>query len=120
MSDDFWSSKTVRARKQHRCDLCGEVIAPGESYSRGAGVVEGDFTTWNECNPCDAFESVYFSESGEDVINEDSAVEFARDLLAFSHRPSRAKVADLVVTDSFMRRTMGHFAKASDWGDDLE
>lgn len=120
MSDDFWSSKTVRARKQHRCDLCGEVIAPGQPYSRGAGVVEGDFTTWNECNPCSEFSLVYFSESGEDVITEDSAVEFARELLEMSHGPSRVKIADLVTADSFMRRSRGAFAEASDWGDDLE
>lgn len=117
---DFWNSKTVKACKQHWCDLCGEVIAPGESYSYGAGVFEGDFMTWNECMPCVEFDSVYFSESGEDVINEDFAVEFARDLLADSHYPSRAKVADLVIADSFMRRSLGRFAEASDWGDDLE
>lgn len=120
MSDDFWNSKTVKARKQHRCDLCGEVIATGESYSRGAGVIEGDFSTWNECMPCSEFAKVYFSESGEDAIDEDSSVEFARDLLSMSHGPCRVKVADLVVTDSFMRRSRGAFAEAFDWGDDLE
>lgn len=120
MSDDFWNSKTVKARQQHRCDLCGEFIAPGESYSRGAGVIEGDFSTWNECMPCLEFAKVYFSESGTDEITEDSAVEFARDLLSDSHRPSRAKVADLVIADSFIRRSTGRFAEASDWGDDLE
>lgn len=117
---DFWDSKTVKACKQHRCDLCGEVIELGESYSRGAGVIEGDFSTWNECMPCFEFDNMYFSESGNDEITEDSAVDFARELLAYSHHPTRAKVADLVLADSFIRRSAGRFAEASDWGDDLE
>lgn len=34
--------KVVRARKPHRCYLCGEPIEKGEKYLRRSGVEEGE------------------------------------------------------------------------------
>lgn len=42
----FWSETTQRSRKSRGCDECGQMIAVGETYTRGAGVVAGDFNVW--------------------------------------------------------------------------
>jgi hypothetical protein len=55
MSNDFASTKQVKARKHHNCDECGRVIEPGETYRRTAGSWEGDFFTNVACGHCYVF-----------------------------------------------------------------
>lgn len=40
------------ARRQHRCEECGGVIAPGEKYQRVFMVFEGDASTIKTCSRC--------------------------------------------------------------------
>jgi hypothetical protein len=49
---DFGATKTLKARKQHRCDECGRHITVGETYHRHAGVYDGDFFTNASCAHC--------------------------------------------------------------------
>ena len=52
------SKEGVKARKPHRCDLCGERIAVGELYATRSGVSEGDgFSTTHMHPECHAYES---------------------------------------------------------------
>lgn len=37
------TNKTVKCKKKHRCDWCGEVIEPGEIASYRSGIFEGEF-----------------------------------------------------------------------------
>ena len=55
----YVSSKDgVKARRPHRCDLCGERIAIGELYDTRSGVSEGDgFSTMHMHPECHAHES---------------------------------------------------------------
>lgn len=47
-----FSSKTVKARKPHRCDECPRIIKPGESYLYTFGVWDGYASSWNTCADC--------------------------------------------------------------------
>ena len=49
---DFHTHTTRRARKPHRCDLCGTTIHPGDHYHHQAGKTDGTFHTWRNCQPC--------------------------------------------------------------------
>lgn len=40
---DFYSDKTVKAKKEHKCSLCGQKIEAGESYRRYSGKYDGEF-----------------------------------------------------------------------------
>lgn len=51
------------ARKQHRCDWCGERIAVGERYARSVAFGEGTARTLREHLECTAF-----VESRPDVL----------------------------------------------------
>lgn len=55
--------ETPKARKQHRCDLCGRVIDCGEEYLRLWSLSDDGPYTWKECAHCQALWAVYsFSE----------------------------------------------------------
>lgn len=54
MSNDFASTKQVKARKAHKCEECWRTIEPGETYHRTAGSWEGDFFTCVACAHCAA------------------------------------------------------------------
>lgn len=44
--------KTPVARKEHRCDFCGEVISVGEKYNRQTNVYDGRVYDWVSHNEC--------------------------------------------------------------------
>ena len=45
-------NKLPIARKEHKCDLCGETIHKGETYHRQTNVYEGDVYDWIEHLDC--------------------------------------------------------------------
>lgn len=49
---DFFDERTVKARKEHVCGECGEIIKSGEEYSCAAGKFEGCFETHKTCRHC--------------------------------------------------------------------
>ena len=42
-----------RARKAHRCQLCGVRIRPGDTYASQNNVYDGRAYTWRDCLHCD-------------------------------------------------------------------
>jgi hypothetical protein len=46
------SHSNPRARKSHRCMMCGGRIQPGEQYSRDTLVYGGRIYSWVECPAC--------------------------------------------------------------------
>ncbi len=44
--------KDVTARKEHRCDWCGEVIHKGEKYHYESFIFDGDFCDWHSHLAC--------------------------------------------------------------------
>jgi hypothetical protein len=74
----YWESRPV-ARKTHICCECGSEIDPGEKYYRIAGVWNGIFTTFKQCQICDnvwieamaeGLECICFGELWETVGSE--------------------------------------------------
>lgn len=49
---EFWNSRVHKARKQHRCEYCGKIIEPGETYSHESGKWEGEFCDYSLCMRC--------------------------------------------------------------------
>jgi hypothetical protein len=48
----FHREREVRARKEHVCCECGEIIHPGEMYEDVIGVWDGRFETYKTCWLC--------------------------------------------------------------------
>lgn len=49
----FWHEGEVTARKPHKCEECLGDIAPGERYTKGAGInVHGEFGFWLTHTDC--------------------------------------------------------------------
>jgi hypothetical protein len=49
---EFWSCRTSKARKTHRCCECRSDIRIGECYETTAGKWEGDFSVYKTCQRC--------------------------------------------------------------------
>lgn len=49
---DFWSARTVKAKKSHVCRECMEPIVPGEKYERSAASSGGHFYSHATCSAC--------------------------------------------------------------------
>lgn len=49
---EFGSYLYPRARKQHRCEWCGEPIPVGEKHTQYVGKWEGEFQNWRMHNEC--------------------------------------------------------------------
>jgi hypothetical protein len=49
---EFSETRTVKARKPHRCYECRGPIDPGESYQKTAGKWDGDFCEFKTCALC--------------------------------------------------------------------
>lgn len=49
---DVYDERFPRARKPHRCEACGETIAPGHRYARVGVVWEGTADSWIRCMRC--------------------------------------------------------------------
>jgi len=73
---DFFSVKTVTAKKTYRCVECGDWITPGMRYERTSGKWHGCMETYPTCLPCadvrDAFTcgSWVYGELWNDVLEQ--------------------------------------------------
>lgn len=83
------AEKTVVARKEHRCSLCGAIAASkGQEYSYTKYVQDGHVYRWVTCCPCEAVTREVFAADYEDGdyggVGTDQADEWARDFRATS------------------------------------
>ena len=51
---DLLDRKDRKARKDHCCDLCGQIIPKGEIYEWSKGVYDGIIYEWHEHEKCSA------------------------------------------------------------------
>lgn len=65
--NEFESHEQVRARKQHQCFACREVIRPGDRYSRTVNKSDGEFTMFRHCLRCWAIMDALLSAGAESV-----------------------------------------------------
>jgi hypothetical protein len=64
---DFWNIKKVRARKEHKCDICNQIISKGIKCVYEYGKFCGDFNSLYLCNQCYELKEHYCHENREDV-----------------------------------------------------
>jgi len=55
VSCQFYSEKTRRARKPHRCYECNAPISRGDHYVNCTGKWDGDVSSFAICTTCDAW-----------------------------------------------------------------
>lgn len=63
MSDWFADDKTVKVRKQQRCEACGHTIDPGETSIYQRGRFDGDFFARHLHPVC---KDIWFESQGDD------------------------------------------------------
>lgn len=68
---EFGKCSYPKARKPHKCDLCGCDIAPGQTYKRYSGKYEGAMFDLKYCLPCSAIIDAYCNETQEREYDED-------------------------------------------------
>lgn len=76
---EFSSSTYPKARKEYKCDLCGEVIHKGEVYHRWSGKYDGDMFD-NKYHPlCQRIINAYCEAVDEREYNHGSICDWLRD-----------------------------------------
>lgn len=68
---DFYTDKIVKAKKDHKCSLCGQKIQAGESYRRYSGKYEGDFFDCCYHDSCYHLLGEFCRITGENEYSED-------------------------------------------------
>ena len=79
MSDVFQTSKLQKANKEHKCDLCGTAIKPGERYWRITGKWYNGFYDTKLHKSCNALIDKYTEAAQEWEWDEDSVLEWISD-----------------------------------------
>lgn len=62
---EFYNSTQRKARKEHKCDLCGQVIRKGEKYIRHSGKYDGDLFDDKYHLTCKNIIDAYCSDQGD-------------------------------------------------------
>lgn len=73
----------IKARKIHRCNLCGKLIPKGDNYYCQTNVEDGDIYNFKECLKChkiveDNIE--YFRDGYEHLIDRETFEELLKEL----------------------------------------
>ena len=71
MSMEFYTEQKVKARKTHRCHICGDDIPIGTFYSRESGKYDGAFFDRCTCNDCYMHRKEYCSEVDNEYDGQD-------------------------------------------------
>lgn len=60
-----WRETPRKARKQHTCTGCGELISPGHRYIATASMYDGNWSDWKHCVRCSALFDAIAAKSRE-------------------------------------------------------
>ena len=77
---EFYNDKVQRAKKEHKCEFCNQIIKIGEKYHRQSGKYDGDF--FDRClhMTCNKMISTYCAEEKEyEDISYDGVIDWLRD-----------------------------------------
>lgn len=69
----------VKARKEHKCDMCGKLIAVGELYESATYSCDGTVYDWKTCDRCKAYVNEAFSNKDycwDDGMSEEDFREY--------------------------------------------
>lgn len=85
---DFGVSMTPVARREHRCEWCGQKILVGEKHFKFSGVWEGEFQNWRmhtECEEARSKEDEY--GDGFSPFENDRPIKVSAEAVLASHTP---------------------------------
>lgn len=82
---EFFNSKTVTARKSHKCDECARDILDGEVYTNAIGKWDGTFSAFKTCSHCTVLQKWLRRECGGFLYGglSDEMEEHAREYQSF-------------------------------------
>lgn len=80
---EFYTDRVYKAKKVHKCDLCGHEIVIGEKYHRQSGKYEGDF--FDRCihEHCNNIITEFCSKNNENEYSPDWIVDWLSDLYCY-------------------------------------
>lgn len=101
---EFYTATMPKARKRHKCDLCGKWILPGERYYYTSGKYEGEYITWKNCLTCENIARAYCDHEGENEYTYEEVADYLEDTYCIECEHSRWNNDDCEnVTDSEVR-----------------
>lgn len=81
---DFYKQTYPKARKEHKCEYCANVIRRGEKYSCESGKYDGDIFTRKLCLTCKNILEEYCSEKGYEEFEWWAITEWLREKYCYS------------------------------------
>ena len=76
---DFSNSTYPKARKEHKCDLCGQKIQKGEIYHRWSGKYDGQMFDCKYHKVCQEIISAYCHAMNDNEYDEDCISDWLHD-----------------------------------------
>ena len=77
---ELYEKKQQKARKRHRCHICGKAILPGCEYIHEKQKYDGEFNDLKRHLHCDAILDAYLDVSSESEYSDDEVQEFVSDI----------------------------------------
>ena len=106
----FHCSRTVKGRKQHRCEQCGTVIPAGEMQVVSAGSNYGDFYSYRAHVECEDAGKAYATMTGY----------WGEEYTWFQHHDSEIRDWQWMVEDHpIVAARLGWDKRLSEWQKDM-
>ncbi len=80
MSLDFYNHTYPKARKEHKCECCGQKIEIGQKYSYETGKYDGDMFSRKLCLVCENILQGYCSKESDEEFTWDEVSDWLHDL----------------------------------------
>lgn len=78
---EFYNEKIVhKSRKDHKCDICDDVISAGSTYKKIAGYFDDHFFNTNVCEHCIPILHRFFDLNRDDLGNGYTYDEVSEDI----------------------------------------
>lgn len=66
---EIYTENHPKARKEHVCHICGNIIHKGEQYSRESGKWDNEFFDRCTCKKCYVYRDEYLEDSWDDTYD---------------------------------------------------
>lgn len=76
---EFYRSEVRRARKEYRCDECGDPIEPGDLHEHAVGKWDGEIMSFRTCARCCNVRRDYFDSVAHGCMVDDWEAEHGFD-----------------------------------------
>lgn len=80
---EFYNETFPVAKKEHTCEMCGEVIHIGEQYSREVGKYEGELFTRKLHQKCKSILTDFIDDTGADEFDYDEIKQWWHDTYCY-------------------------------------